>query len=147
MKSALGNTFIVNFIIVFAIIFITLFVGATSYTKALRIKNRITDIIEENNGYNIDAASEISTYLKDVGYRVSNSNSSDCGLNGKAGYTVVFPSSTTTSNYDYCIFEYTNNKGTYYGVKTYMYLDLPIIGDKLKIGVYGETKTLGILGA
>ena len=42
---------------------------------------------------------------------------------------------------------YTVNKGTYYGVKTYMYLDLPIIGDKLKIGVYGETKTLGILGA
>lgn len=146
MKSALGNAFIVNFIIVFAVIFITLFVGTTSYTKALRIKNRITDIIEENNGYNIDAANEISAYLKDVGYRVSNSNSSDCNLNNKAGYTVVFPSSTTTSNYDYCIFEYTNKKGTYYGVKTYMYLDLPIIGDKLKIGVYGETKTLGILG-
>ena len=146
MKSALGNAFIVNFIIVFAIIFITLFVGATSYSKALRIKNRITDIIEENNGYNTNAIDEINAYLKDAGYRISKSNSADCNLKNKTGYTVIYPSSTTTSNYDYCIFSYTNKKGTYYGVKTYMYLDLPIIGDKLKIGVYGETKTLGILG-
>lgn len=146
MKSALGNTFIVNFIIVFAIIFITLFVGATSYTKALRIKNRITDIIEENNGYDRDAANEIYSYLNEVGYRVSQANSGDCNLKGKTGYNTVYPSPTTSNNYDYCIYEYTNSKGTYYGVKTYMYLDVPLIGDKLKIGVYGETKTLGILG-
>lgn len=146
MKSALGNAFIVNFIIVFAVIFITLFVGSTSYTKALRIKNRITDIIEENNGYDSKTTgNEITNYLSDVGYRISQSNSADCNLKGKTGYKIVYPSSTA-SNYDYCIYEYTNSKGTYYGVKTYMYLDVPLIGNKLKIGVYGETKTLGILG-
>lgn len=146
MKSAIGNTFIVNFIIIFAVVFIGLFVGSISYTKALRIKNRIIDIIEENNGYNnTDVASEINEYLKDVGYRISKTNSADCKLDG-TGYTVVFPTSSTASNYDFCIFEFTNKKGTYYGVKTYMYLDLPIIGDNIKIGVYGETKTLGILG-
>lgn len=145
MKSAIGNTFIVNFIIVFTIIFIGLFVGSLSYTKALRIKNRITDIIEQNNGYNINATKEIDAYLKDAGYRVSNVNSGGCTLNNE-NYTVVFPSATSSGNYDYCIFKFTNKKGSYYGVKTYMYLDLPIIGDKLKIGVYGETKVLGILG-
>lgn len=141
MKSALGNTFIVNFIIVFTVIFIALFVGSLTYTKALRIKNRITDIIEENAGYTTNAALEIEQYLNDVGYRISKTNSGDCKGNGK----VIFPNSSTTSNYDYCIFEYSSKKGNYYGVKTYMYLDLPIIGDKLKIGVYGETKTIGIL--
>lgn len=144
MKEAIGNTFMVNFIIVFTIIFIVLFVGSLSYTKALRIKNRITDIIEENNGYTKNAASEIETYLQDVGYRISKTNSADCKLKDGTGYTVAFPNSTT-SNYDYCIFEFSNNKGNYYGVKTYMYLDLPIIGDKIKIGVYGETKVIGIL--
>ena len=59
---------------------------------------------------------------------------------------MVYPGQNVTSNYDYCIYKFTNSKGTYYGVKTYMYLDLPIIGDKIKIGVYGETKTIGILG-
>ena len=141
MKSALGNTFIVNFIIIFTVVFIGLFVGSLTYTKALRIKNRITDIIEENGGYTTNAALEIEQYLSDVGYRISKTNGSDCKGNG----TVIFPNPSTTSNYDYCIFEHSSKKGNYYGVKTYMYLDLPIIGDKLKIGVYGETKTIGIL--
>lgn len=146
MKSAIGNTFIVNFIIIFTIIFIGFFVGATSYTKAMRIKNRITDIIEENNGYNSNVANEIESYLQDAGYRIDTVDSRDCSTNSNSYDEIVYPSTTPTGNYDYCIFKYNTNKGSYYGVKTYMYLDLPLIGDKLKIGVYGETKVLGILG-
>lgn len=149
MKEAVGNAFIVNFIIIFTVIFIALFVGSLAYTKALRIKNRITDIIEEHQGYNNqDVAQEIEAYLKDAGYRISTVSNDGCKLNGKTegiDYKLAFPTSTS-SNYDYCIFEFNTNKGTYYGVKTYMYLDLPIIGDKIKIGVYGETKIMGILG-
>ena len=149
MKEAIGNAFIVNFIIVFTVIFIALFVGSLAYTKALRIKNRITDIIEEHQGYdtqNQEIQEEINTYLKDAGYRISNVDARDCQLKGQDKYTVVFPGQTTSGDYDYCIFEFETPKGKYYGVKTYMYLDLPIIGDKIKIGVYGETKIMGILG-
>lgn len=145
MKSAIGNAFIINFIIIFTIIFIGLFVGSLSYTKAMRIKNRITDIIEQNNGYNSNVEKEINDYLKDAGYRISKVNSKGCKVDNEK-YEVVYPSTTSVGNYDYCIFKFTNKKGSYYGVKTYMYLDLPIIGDNLKIGVYGETKVLGILG-
>ena len=144
MKSAIGNTFLMNFIIIFTVIFIGLFITSLSYTKALRIKNRITDIIEENNGYNGTSASEIEAYLKDAGYRISNGNNSTCSYKGDSS-KVVYPTSTT-SGYDYCIFKFENTKGVYYGVKTYMYLDIPIIGDLVKIGVYGETKNLGIIG-
>jgi len=147
MKSAIGNTFIVNFIIVFTVIFITLFVGSLSYTKALRIKNRIIDVIEENNGYTSSEATEIEKYLQEAGYRIGTVNSNGCTLNKENGtYEVVYPSTTPSNKYDYCIFKFETTKGSYYGVKTYMYLDLPLIGDKLKIGVYGETKILGILG-
>ena len=146
MKSAIGNTFIVNFIIVFTVIFVGLFVGATSYTKAMRIKNRITDIIEENNGYNSNAAAEIESYLQKAGYRIDNVSSSGCSTNSNSYNKIEYPSNTPTGNYDYCIFRYDTNKSSYYGVKTYMYLDVPIIGDLVKIGVYGETKNLGILG-
>lgn len=150
MKAALGNAFIVNFIIIFTIIFIGLFVGATSYTKALRIKNRITDIIEEHGEYNNTTVDEeINNYLADAGYRISNSDSSNCKINGmdSSSYSIEYPSAgSSVSQYDYCIFKFNTNKGSYYGVKTYMYLDLPIIGDKVKIGVYGETKILDIFG-
>lgn len=150
MKAALGSTFIVNFIVIFTVVFISLFVGSISYTKALRIKNRITDIIEENNGYDSNAISEIGLYLSDAGYRISAPNKNNCKINGKTASeynaTLKYPDSNNLAqNYDYCIFEFTTKKGTYYGVKTYMYLDLPLIGDKVKIGVYGETKVLGLL--
>lgn len=149
MKEAIGNTFIMNFIIIFTIIFIALFIGATTYTKALRIKNRITDIIEENNGYTEKAQDEINSYLKDAGYRISEVNASGCKINGESvdAASIVYPGPSTESSYDYCVFKYNTKKGEYYGVKTYMYLDLPIIGDKIKLGVYGETKIMGILGS
>ncbi len=146
MKSAIGNVFVMNFVIIFTVVFIGLFVTSLSYTKALKIKNKITDIIEENKGYNSDAIAEIQAYLKDAGYRISAGSASTCKYKDGTGYDLVYPS-TATNNYDYCIFRFTESEGrTYYGVKTYMYLDIPLIGDLVKIGVYGETKTIGLLG-
>lgn len=145
MKSAIGNTFVMNFVIIFTIIFIGLFVTSTSYTKALKIKNKIIDIIEENEGYNSNAESEINAYLADAGYRISKGSSNTCKYKDGKGYTLSYPSQLT-NGYDYCIFSFSDGNGTYYGVKTYMYLDIPLIGDTAKIGVYGETKTMGILG-
>lgn len=152
MKSAIGNTFIMNFIIIFTIIFIALFIGSITYTKALRIKNRITDIIEQNGGYSEDLSAEdgeITKFLKEAGYRISTSQASDCTkLNGATVdfETVKYPTSTAQSQYRYCIYKFDTKKGSYYGVKVFMYLDLPIIGDVVELPVYGETKVMGILG-
>lgn len=154
MKSAIGNTFIMNFIIVFTIIFIALFIGSITYTKALRIKNRITDIIEQNGGYSEDLSAEdgeITKFLKEAGYRISTSQTADCeklnGTNiGELNTTVVYPTANA-SQYRYCIYKYDTKKGSYYGVKVFMYLDLPIIGDMIEFPVYGETKVMGILGS
>lgn len=153
MKSAIGNTFIMNFIIIFAIIFIALFIGSITYTKALRIKNRITDIIEQNGGYNPDLSvenGEITKFLKEAGYRISTSKATDCTkLNGDTvdSDAVQYPTSTAQSQYRYCIYKFDTKKGSYYGVKVFMYLDLPIIGDVIELPVYGETKVMGILGS
>lgn len=154
MKSAIGNTFIMNFIIMFTIIFIALFIGSMTYTKALRIKNRITDIIEQNGGYDkglSDSDGEITKFLNEAGYRISESQTSDCEkLNGtdisELGAQVVYPSSYQ-SQYRYCIYKFDTKKGSYYGVKVFMYLDLPIVGDMIELPVYGETKVMGILGS
>lgn len=144
MKEALGNTFIVNFIIIFTIIFIALFVGSLTYTKAMRIKNKITDIIEVNKAYDANAKDEINAYLKQVGYKITTGSSNQCEINGlsPSDYSVL---TTGTNEYRYCIFQFTNNKGAYYGVRVYMYMDLPIIGSKIEIPVYGETRIIGIL--
>lgn len=49
MRESFGTAFVVNMVVIFVAIFIFFFVAGMSYTKAFKIKNRITDIIEEKN--------------------------------------------------------------------------------------------------
>lgn len=144
MREAVGNTFIVNLIIIFILIFIILFAGSTSYTKAYKVKNRIIDIIEENKGYNAEARSQIDRFLGETGYRVTN------GGTCRSHYgTGTIPSNS--GGYRYCVETFVKNQGkeneqTYYGVTSYMYFEIPIIASLVELPVYGETKSIGIIG-
>lgn len=139
MKESIANAYILNIVIVFVVIFIFFFASSLTYSKAFKVKNRIIDIIEKYEDYNSNAIAEISESLGEMGYRV-NVSGRDCPIrNGKTAITAA------TSNYRYCVYEYTTSKGTYYGVSAYMYFDFPIIGESLELPVYGETKIMGIL--
>ena len=142
MREAIGNSFILNFIITFIIIFILIFVGTLTYTKAFKVKNKIIDIIEYNDGEiangnaikgNIQG--EIESKLSSIGYRYD--KSSECTTDGRFGDT---PVTKGESSYRYCIYQHKTNRGYYYGVVAYAYLEIPIIGAKLSFPVYGETK-------
>lgn len=136
MKSATGNTLLINIIITFLVIVLAILVASITYTKAFRVKNRIIDIIESyegdfhNKGDNI--IGEINSSLNSVGYKISTNNR--CA--NREGATLI----TTGSNYHYCIYEYITSRGSYYGVTAYMYLDIPAVGSYLKLPVRGQTK-------
>lgn len=136
MREAVGNTFIIGIIITFVIVFIILFATSTSYTKAYKVKNRIIDIIEENNGLSPAVYREIDDFLGGIGYRVNESNRAcpDGGTN-------------PSTSYRYCISTKPTNKGVYYVVTAYMYFDVPILSTLLEMPVQGETKILGILNS
>lgn len=135
MREAVGNTFIVNLVIIFVIIFIVLFVGSTSYTKAYKVKTRIINIIEENDG-NIGASqAEIDKFLGDIGYRIVGKKTT-CPKHYTSG-SIPSPS----NGYRYCIETFDKGGVTYYGVTAYMYFEIPIIGAHLELPVYGETKS------
>lgn len=154
MKESIGNALLFYIIITFVIVLIAFFVGSLSYSKAFKVKNRIIETIEKEEGFTTDAKGEIDDWLKGgdegkagIGYRVNtnggNANSSNCGA--VDGGTLL----NAASNYQYCVYELTScNKnadksrcGTYYRVTTYMFFDVPVIGDLIKIPVSGETKT------
>lgn len=139
MKESIANTFILNIVIVFIVIFIFFFTGSLSYSKAFKVKNRIVDIIEKYESYNSSAIAEITSTLKDMGYRINTGNK---GCPVRKGQTSI---SATINSYRYCVYEYSTPKGTYYGVAAYMYFDFPIIGNSVEFPVYGETKILEIL--
>lgn len=148
MREAFGNAFIINFVIVFVGIFIFFFAGSLAYTKAFKVKNKIINIIEERGSYDTtseDLKNEITDYLKEAGYRIVSTGSCP-EKNGKKAINASNGTNNIINGYLYCVWEFDNesDRGKYYGVQTYMYFDVPIVGQTVTIPVYGETKYLGM---
>ena len=139
MREAIGNTFVYSIIIAFIGILFLILIGSLSYSKAFKIKNRIIEIIEKNDGYdNEKVRTEIDNYLKTVGYNVSSkaSNRGTCTiLNGTRAINTI-------KNYDYCIYRFNTVKGPYYHVTVFISFDIPIISSYLRIPISGETKII-----
>ena len=144
MKEAFGTAYVVNFVIIFVILFIFFFVAGMSYTKAFKIKNRIVDIIEENECYSEDATCEskgqIDDILKEAGYRVTNSRPNCKTIQGAEGAELL---TTTTNTFNYCVYKFGTSKGSYYKAAAFMYYEIPVIGVHMQFPVYGETKAMG----
>lgn len=163
MKESVGNAMLYNIVITFVIVFIALFVTSITYSKGYKVKNRMIEVIEKTypkcveNGTTIqncnsEIASKIKNELDKIGYRGApiNWDGESCINSLKSNisdtysfvpvksdyYQVCFATVNTTSEA-----KASNNSNIYYVVNAYMYLDLPLIGDFIKIPVRGETKT------
>ena len=139
MRDATGGALLINIILTFIVIFIALLSSSINYSKAFKVKDRIIDIIEEERAYNDDAKAKIHSYLKDVGYIISTQQTCSCGSDRKC--TNLTPTARENSGYRYCVYKYTDANQVYYKVVAYMYFDMPIVSDVLKIPVYGETRS------
>lgn len=134
MKEAIGSSFVLNLIIIFTSIFIALYVGSLSYTKGFKVRNKIIDIIEKNEGYTREAKNEIANDLKNMGYRITDK---ECKNRDNAKLL-----RDQYTNYNYCVYEYEEEKGTYYGVTVFIHVDIPVIGKFVDIPLYSETKII-----
>jgi len=125
------------------------FSGILAYSKAYKVKNKIIEIIESNNG-NIAAngclkenvKTAIATELSSVGYLVSKAPSDNkCGNDSSRGTC----HNLNTDNFNYCVCGPNNSSrnGQTYEVITYVHFAFPVIGDLLMFPVKGETKVLG----
>lgn len=162
MKEAIGNAALFNIVIIFVAILIAFFVGSLSYSKAYKVKNKIVEEIEKEgehsttveqaeNAYN-NAVDEINEWLasgnngQGIGYRLNTNGGANNTANCSSGNLV-----NKTSDYEYCVYmhstcsEDTKGRcGVYYTVTTYMYFDVPIIEDLVRIPIHGETMTFTI---
>lgn len=164
MRESIASVFVINFIIVFIGIFIGLLATSSSYSKAAKVKNTVMDIVEryadelnESDTIPDDIEAEIETNLAKLGYRLNVNKKNKCPEinNGKL--------MNDYSNYRYCVYKHekvevddkgnpTSNKngvssgnlprrGNYYTVITYMYFDIPLIGQHFELSVKGQTRT------
>ena len=150
MRDAVGGSLLLNLIVIFTSVVILFFSGILAYSKAYKVKNKIIEIIESNNGNIVENSylkesvkSAIATELRGVGYLVSAAPSDEkCGRDSSRGVC----HNLNTDNFNYCICAQNNSAqgaAQTYEIITYVHFAFPVIGDLLMFPVKGETKVLG----
>ena len=140
MQEASGQAGLMGIMLTIIGIIIVLLAGSIAYSKEFRVKNRIIDTIEENSGYNSAAKTTIEKTLSDIGYKTIDKKKylSYCPSDKFAGFDLV---TSQYPGYLYCIYK-RNTGEEYYKVVSYMYFDIPFIGNQILIPVTGETKII-----
>ena len=150
MKEAIANVGVFNLIIIFVIILMSFFIGSLGYSKAFKVKNKIVNEIEKEGSYEA-AKDSIEQWLHVIGYRMYT------GFEPKKGCPAADKNNAHLVNqngdYQYCVYEVNScteefyegktslhKCSKYYKVIAYMYFDVPIVSDLIKIPVKGETK-------
>ena len=134
MREGIGLTYTLNFVIVFIVITFAFLFGIMSYYKAFKVNSRISNAIENHEGYNDLSIAEIDNVLGTLGYMKGNSD----GCSTRKNQTAL-----KNDDYKICVYEYPVKNGYFrYGIVTYISMDIPIIGKTLQLPVYSETEKI-----
>ena len=140
MRESFGGAFIIKLLLVFIIVYVSFMAVAINYAKSFRVKNRVINILEQNQ-YDIDNGADefvitgiIEPELKSFAYDHSGSEKveNDCKS---------FANSRKTPR-GVCIVPLGNDSARYYRVITYIAIDFPFFGIELVIPISGETKII-----
>ncbi len=136
MKEAIGHIPLYNFLIVFIVITFGFLSATLTYYKAFKVNSKIAYALEEFEGYNSESIKEINRVLGTLGYR--NGRVSKCP-NKKIGQAL----NVKGINHQVCIYESKPKNGYFnYGIVTYIYMDVPVLGGTFKIPVYTESERI-----
>lgn len=151
MKEAIGQTISLQVILVFLVFLNAFLAFSVNYTKAFRVKNKVINELEQNEGLNPTARENINDYLDRVGYNVKISADRSGCKNG----VCITPHCAGTIGSDTSICPQNggnvSNYRVYYTVETYININLPIINQILKqdlaiLKVQGDTSTIYVNG-
>lgn len=136
MKEAIGSVPLYNFIIIFIVITFGFLSATLMYFKAFKLNSKIAYALEEFEGYNSESAKEINRVLDGLGYRTTGNAS--CSKRDNMTKVTI-----SDVNYPICIYESKLKDGYFnYGITTYIYLDIPVLGGTFKVPVYSESERI-----
>lgn len=146
MKSAISSTYLFNIIFIFLVVVFAFVMGTIAYYKSFKVNKNILAIIEKYEGYNQYSRDEIEQSMGEIGYNISRSGATCPSRSGVM-------QDTTASKYRYCVY-YNANDGKngstsfyYYGVVTYMSIDLPFVNIFLRIPIYTKSNRIYRFGS
>lgn len=148
MREGIGSVVMYNIIIVFIVLTFGFLSATLAYSKAFKVNGRIANSLEKFEGYNNLSAEEINSTLTSIGYRMeANSDFSNCPKKKHNGHTYEPIARAINKNHKYCLYEYTQGDDYHngyftYGIVTYIFMDIPVIGGTFSIPVSSETESI-----
>jgi len=152
MRDAVGSTWIFSLVLSFTLIFAGFLVLALSYSKAYKIKNEMTSMIEKYEGItNTDASANhrgslmiINQYLTNSGYStMGRCPVGSYGANDLTANTLIaITNSNSREDFYYCISKSTVNQGkcsTIFEVTVFYNFNLPVLGQLSEYSIKGQT--------
>lgn len=141
MREGIGLTYSLNFIIIFIVITFAFLFGIMSYYKAFKVNSRISNAIENHEGWNNLSNDEVTNVLTTLGYQKG--SVSNCP--SKNNMTLVAGGSASVTEHMICIYEQNNVKNNEYfkyGIVTYISMDIPLVGQTLRLPIYTQTEKI-----
>lgn len=131
MREAIGGTWMLGVVVLFIVLFSAFLALSINYTKAFKVKNEIINMIEDNHSFDTNAESTIQDYLDEMGYTTTRIDKSNCDKD--EDYVTG----------GYCVRKICDpNLGSYYKVRTFVKIELPIVYQTFTFPINGETKLL-----
>ncbi len=149
MRESIGTAWIYGLVLTFTLIFAGFLVLALSYSKAYKLKNEMTSMIEKYEGlttmgaYNNGGSIKIiNQYLQNSGYNNKGScQDGDYASDDLTSYILV-PARQDQAYY-YCVSYHTNSEcRTLFRVTLFYNFNLPILGHLRKYNVSGQTNEI-----
>ena len=155
MRDAVGGTFMIRVFLIFLATYIVFIGIALNYAKAFSVKNKVIDIIEQNEGISSftsdDTLDQIGTYLNNMHYGSNfgdNIDDSKCYTSVSNTYEKenIYYINNASHGKGYCIAVNTFDDGKYtseyYQVVTFVNIYIPLVELNYLIPVKGETRKI-----
>lgn len=152
MKEAIGHTPLYSFIMVFIVVMFAFLSATLMYYKAYKVNNKIAYTLEEFEGINSLSKAEIGKILDGFGYLKNTDVECADSIVDKNGRTMKKVIDSVSIGYPICIYESpitsTVNNGPVkngyfnYGIRTFIFFDIPVINTTIKLPVYSESERI-----
>lgn len=142
MRESFGGAFMIKLVLIFIVIYISFMAVAINYAKAFRIKNRIIDILEQNQyvgNKDTDTIYKIENFLKNSSYNYVDNDSINDHCKNEGGYD---PTKMGICIVDKEESDPEGEQRKHFKVITYISISFPIFKIYMTVPISGETKTI-----
>lgn len=145
MRQTIGGTWLLQLMILFILLFVGFIVLTLNYSRTVKIKNELINMIEKYEGLNDASIELVNNYLLYNGYDVEgvcvNKGEPEMGVYGSLDLNGTrLEQAREGEKYYYCIKKYQGaNTTNYYQITIFYKFNLPIIGDTSSFTIKGST--------